>query len=185
MTKGDEDKLASMLIPDIRRIAENYNLLADDKIKVVSDFTCLKKEDEFKFNISFSEVDIAIYKKTPFEKRDKSVINNFIFYRDSPKNKDFLNVPFVILELKSGDTTVDSIRARNEVARKIRNTYPYCTYIFIAENTSKKEETLFRHGKDFNNFFIFNDLLTKSNKEYIIKEFIEPFLDNLKKINLI
>lgn len=185
MTKGDEDELGTKLIPDIKRIAENYNLLADEKIKVVSDFTCLKKENQFKFNISFSEVDIAIYKKTPFEKIDKAVINNFIFYRDSPKDKDFLNIPFVILELKSGDTTVDSIRARNEVARKIRNIFPYCTYIFIAENTSKKEETLFRHGKDFNNFFIHNNLLNKINKEFIITEFIEPFLDNLTKIDLI
>lgn len=182
MTKGDEDKLALRLIPDINRIAKKFNLFVDDKIKVLSDFTCLKEADEFKFNISFSEVDIPIYKKTPFE---KSIITNFIFYRDSPKNKDFLNVPFVILELKSGNITVDSIRARNEVARKIRKIFPYCSYIFITENTSKKEETLFRHGKDFNNFFIYNDFLTKNNFEYIITEFIEPFLDNLIKINLI
>lgn len=44
MTKGDEDELGTKLIPDIKRIAENYNLLADEKIKVVSDFTCLKKD---------------------------------------------------------------------------------------------------------------------------------------------
>lgn len=185
MTKGDEEKLAQILIPDIERVAKNYELQAGDKIKVVSDFTCLKEEDKFRFNISFSEVDIAIYKKTPFEKNDKGITNNFNLYRDSPHDKDFLRIPFVILELKSGSTTVDSIRARNEVARKIRNIFPYCAYIFIAENTSKKEETLFRHGKDFNNFFIFNDFLNKSNKEYIITEFIEPFLDNLKKIDLI
>lgn len=185
MTKGDEDNLAKNIIPDLKLLVKNYDLLAKEKIKVVSDFTCLKKGDEFKFYVSLSEVDIAIYKRSPFDRSDKSIINNFIFYRDSPNNKDFLNIPFVVIELKSGDIQVDSIRARNEVARKIRKIFPYCMYIFIAENTHKKEETLFRHGKGFNNFFIYGDFLSKNNKEYIITQFISPYLDNLTKMKLI
>lgn len=185
MTKGNEDKLANRLIPDLIELAKNYNLLVDDKIKVMSDFTCLKVENKFKLYVSFSEVDISIYQKSTFDKSNKNILKHFIFYRDSPSNKDFLNIPFVVLELKSGDIQVDSIRARNEVARKIRKIFPYCTYIFIAENTSKKEETLFRHGKDFNDFFIYRNFLSDKNKKSIIEQFIRPYLDNLKDMNLL
>jgi len=97
----------------------------------------------FKLAIGFSEVDIAIYRKNPFNKRDQKVLKFFKFLQDSKKDEEFINIPFIILELKSGEITSDAIRARNEVARKIRNIFPFCAYFFIGDKTSKRRETLF------------------------------------------
>ena len=128
MSKGDEEILSRKWILALRSLEEEYKIHVGSRVKVISDFTCLREKSSFKLAIGFSEVDIAIYRKNPFNKRDQRVLKFFKFLQDSKKDEEFINIPFIILELKSGEITSDAIRARNEVARKIRNIFPFCAY---------------------------------------------------------
>ena len=185
MNRGDEERLSRKWILALRSLEEEYKIHVGSKVKVISDFTCLKEKSDFKLAIGFSEVDIAIYRKNPFNKRDQKVLKFFKFLQDSKKDEEFINIPFIILELKSGEITSDAIRARNEVARKIRNIFPFCAYFFIGDKTSKRRETLFRQGKSFNNFFVYKDEISEKEINKIITEFIKPYLENLKTLNLL
>ena len=75
----------------------------------------------------------------------------------------------------------DQIRARNEVARKLKGVYPFCSYLFIAENTSKKPQTVFKHGNHFDDFYLFKDLVGENDMKEIKEGFIIPRLNNLKR----
>ncbi len=185
MSKGDEEILSRKWILALRSLEEEYKIHVGSRVKVISDFTCLREKSGFKLAIGFSEVDIAIYRKNPFNKRDQKVLKFFKFLQDSKKDEEFINIPFIILELKSGEITSDAIRARNEVARKIRNIFPFCAYFFIGDKTSKRRETLFRQGKSFNNFFVYKDEISEKEINKIITEFIKPYLENLKTLNLL
>jgi len=185
MSKGDEEILSRKWILALRSLEEEYKIHVGSRVKVTSDFTCLREKSSFKLAIGFSEVDIAIYRKNPFNKRDQRVLKFFKFLQDSKKDEEFINIPFIILELKSGEITSDAIRARNEVARKIRNIFPFCAYFFIGDKTSKRRETLFRQGKSFNNFFVYKDEISEKEINKIITEFIKPYLENLKTLNLL
>jgi len=185
MSKGDEEILSRKWILVLRSLEEEYKIHVGSRVKVISDFTCLREKSGFKLAIGFSEVDIAIYRKNPFNKRDQKVLKFFKFLQDSKKDEEFINIPFIILELKSGEITSDAIRARNEVARKIRNIFPFCAYFFIGDKTSKRRETLFRQGKSFNNFFVYKDEISEKEINKIITEFIKPYLENLKTLNLL
>jgi len=185
MSRGDEERLSRKWVLALRSLEEEYKIHVGSKVKVISDFTCLKEKSGFKLAIGFSEVDIAIYKKNPFNKKDQRILKFFKFLQDSKKDEEFINIPFIILELKSGEITSDAIRARNEVARKIKNIFPFCAYFFIGDKTSKRRETLFRQGKSFNNFFVYKDEISEKEINNIITEFIKPYLENLKTLNLL
>jgi hypothetical protein len=186
MVKGNEENLRKKLLSELKQLERKYyGLQAGEKVKILSDLTCIKEENTFKLGIGFAEVDIAIYEPISFDKSNKQLLEYFKFIRDSRKDKEHLNIPFVILELKSGDITSDAIRARNEVSRKIKEVFPFCSYLFIGERTSKREETLFRQGKNFNNFFIFEGEIKTEDIGNIISQFIEPYLDNLKEMGLL
>ncbi len=120
-------------------------------------------------------MDIAIYNEITVDKMPKQ----FKLYRYPLKDK--LIIPYVILELKSGRVSVDAVRARNEVAHKLRLAYPYCSYIFIAENTTKQKITFYRHGHNFSKFFIFNDFLELEDKK-VIGQFIRNHLNEIKNL---
>ena len=185
MPSGDEAKLANRIKKELKQLEREFGLRIDKGVKILSDFTCIKEKDAFKLGIGFAEVDIAIFKQIQFDKSNKQLLNSFKFIQDSKKDKKCLNIPFVILELKSGNPTSDAIRCRNEVARKIKNVFPFCSYVFIAETTSKKEETLFRQGKDFDNFFIFQRKINGKDIAVITSRFIKPYLKNLREIGLL
>jgi len=185
MVKGDEEKLREKLLSKLKQLEQEYGLIVNEKVKILSDVTCIKEVNKFKLGIGFAEVDIAIYKQIPFNKANAQLFEPFKFIRDSQKDKTYLNIPFIILELKSGDITSDAIRARNEVARRIKDVFPFCSYIFIGESTSKKDETLFRQGKSFNNFFVFENELEPKEIDNIISQFIKPYLNNLRDMDLL
>lgn len=185
MPRGNETKLANFMKKELEQLKRKFGLRIDKEVKILSDFTCIKEKDAFKLGIGFAKVDIAIFKQIRFDKSNKQSLNSFKFIQDSKRDKSCLNIPFVILELKSKNLTSDAIRCRNEVARKIKNVFPFCSYIFIAETTSKKEETLFRQGKDFDNFFIFQRKINGKDVARITSRFIKPYLKNLKEIGLL
>lgn len=87
----------------------------------------------------------------------------------------------MLLELKTGELTTDSIRSRDFVASRIRTIFPFCAYFFIAEYTKKEEKTLLRQGKSFTNYFISKDELTPEAFSEIFRNYIAPHIKNLKK----
>lgn len=185
MAKGNEEELSKRLLSELRRLLQEYDLKVDDKVKILGDLTCLKSKDGFKLGLGFIETDIAVYKRIPFDKSNRQLKEHFKFIRDSRENRKILNVPFVILELKSGSLTTDAVRARNEVARRIKNVFPFCGYFFIGEETRKQEETMLRQGKDFNNFFVYGSKVPADEIKRIASQFIRPYLNNLRRMNFI
>lgn len=185
MPKGDESKLAERIKKELKKLEREFGVEIDDEVKILSDLTCIKEKDTFKLGIGFAKVDIAVFKQIQFDKLNKELLESFKFIQDSKNDKRCLNIPFVILELKSGNITSDAIRSRNEVARKIKDVFPFCSYIFVAETTSKKEETLFRQGKTFDNFFIFERKISPKDVGGIVSRFIKPYLSNSKEIGLL
>ena len=147
MVKGDEDKLSNKLVKFLKKALSSelkkYKLELEEKVKVPKDFTFVPNTNKFCFG--GARVDIGIFKRT-----DNS-LNTPLIYETRLGEK--INIPFIILELKSGNITSDAIRARDLVARHIKSIFPFISYIFIGENTEKKEETLLRQGKNFNNFY--------------------------------
>lgn len=180
-----EEELAQFILSSLSVLEDDFNVLVKDKVKVISDFTIFREGDTFKLEISFAKTDICIYRQYPFNKSAPVILEHFKFYRDSTINEDIINVPFIVIELKRGRFGVDSIRARNEVARKIKQTFPFCSYIFLGDNTTKKVETVFRHGKDFDDFFIYKDFVTKEEIGIVRNSFITPYLENLKKMDIL
>lgn len=180
-----EEELAQFILPSLSVLEGDFNVLVKERVKVISDFTIFRGGDKFKLEISFAETDICIYRQYPFNKSAPVVLDNFKFYRDSKIDESIINIPFVVIELKRGGINVDSIRARNEVARKIKHVFPFCSYIFLGDYTTKKVETVFRHGKDFNDFFIYRDFITKEEIGIIRNSFITPYLENLKKMDIL
>jgi hypothetical protein len=191
-SKGKEAYLADRIKQSLDGLSKKYNLKVD-KTKVLCDLTCVREkykgEEKFQLILGYAEVDIAIFIRIPINKDKIKATDLIKLYQDKrnkqnkqakENNQDYLNIPFVILELKSGKLQSDSIRARNVVAKKIRDVFPFCAYFFIAENTDKKDITLFRQGKDFTNFYTSRNKLNDLDMKKIREMFIEPHLENLK-----
>ena len=187
MARGDEAKMSDSLINHMNKLVTSVydGLHVESRIKVISDFTCIKEKDKFRLSVGFSEVDLAIYTRLPISKGEKTIRDHFKFIQDAKSDTDFINIPLAIIELKSGKLISEAIDAKNVIARRIRNVFPFCAAYFIAENTSKREETLMRHGKDFSAYFIFKVKFSNENMDDIFKRFIKPHIDNLRANNLI
>jgi hypothetical protein len=185
--KGKEARLGYRLILRLESLAQKYKLLIG-KTKVLCDLTCVREkhndEEKFQLVLGFAEVDIAIYKPIKINKEKIMKTGLLKLYQDEQDkngNQDYLNIPLVILELKSGSVTSDSIRARSVVAEKIRDIFPFCAYFFIAENTTKRDITLYRQGKSFTKFYTSPIELQNADIEKIRIWFIEPHLNYLQE----
>jgi len=185
MAKGDESKLSQLFLKTLKNRSKQFkNIYIEEKIKIISDLTCLYSIDmTFEFLLGFSEVDIVFFEKIVFDKKiefnksSKGIESLFRAYNNK-KNTKTLNIPFVILELKSGHLTTDAIRSRSVVAKNIKNIFPFCLYIFVCEKCSKKNETLMRQGKNFDAFFIFENEITYKDIINIYDKFIYQYIEN-------
>jgi len=189
MAKGDEKKLSKFILSILKdKIEKKFKSISfEERIKVISDLTCIQeKEHAFHFDLGFSEVDLAIFKKIEFENKigfikSSNTLDGMFKTVMNKKDTKTLNVPFIIIELKSGDITTDAIRSRRVVAQSIKNIFPFCLYIFIGENTKKTQETLRRQGKDFDAYFIYEKKISKKDIIDIYEKFILQYLEkNLK-----
>lgn len=186
MTKGDENRLAERYLCRFRRLAQEFRLEVSDKVKVLTDFTCIKEKDKFKLGLGFAQVDLAISKRVEIDKANKLIKQYFKFIQDAKTDKGFINIPFCILELKTGrGVTSDAIRAREIVANRVKTVFPFCFYVFIGDNTDKRRETLLRHGKSFDQCFIFRNVTTDKQIENIVSDFVRPYLINLRNLSLL
>ena len=147
---------------------------------ILTDVTCIYENNKFELIHGFAQTDIVIYKETKFEV-SKSKNDLIRFYGDTDIRKGLFSVPFVVLELKCGDVTTDSIRSRDFVAARIREIFPFSAYYLLAENTKKEEKTLLRQGKNFTNYFISKNEFSKNEIKAIFEDYIKPHIINLKK----
>lgn len=162
----------SPLIDGGLEIKENKNILTDT--------TCVFEKNQFEFIHGFSETDIAIYKELKFTPKDKE-LELFKFYGDKDVHRGAISVPYVILELKTGDLTTDGIRSRDFVASRIKSIFPFAAYYLIAENTKKENKTLLRQGKNFTNYFISSSKMDDKYLMTIFERHIRPHIKNLQE----
>lgn len=179
MTK--ESMMSARILPFFKELEEKYDMHVGEKVKAISDFSFIRKDNSYKIQVSFTELDIALYKKIKFNKTSQEILSIFELYRDSATDTDFVIVPFIIIELKRGNeqregVSSDSIRARNEAARK---------YYFIAEYTSKAPEVVYKRQDSFDEFFLFYNNASDEEIKEIIDRFIFPDLDNLLWKNIL
>ena len=163
-------ELSSLINDDELNVAEGKNILTD--------VTCIYENGKFELMHGFSQTDIVIYRELRIDVQPK---NSFIrFYGDAEIRNGLFAVPYVVLELKTGDLTTDSIRSRDFVAARIKNMFPFSAYFFIAEHTKKEEKTLLRQGKSFTNYFISKDSIDSTAFKRIFDNYIQPHINNLK-----
>lgn len=173
-----ESEFSTFVIDTIKPLLSGKNFLIKENKNVLTDLTCVPENGTFELIHGFSETDIAIYKELKFNAKNEptSLIK---FYGDSDIRQGTIAIPFVIFELKTGELTTDGIRSRDFVASRIRSIFPFSAYYMIAECTRKEEKTLLRQGKNFTNYFIFQEQITAEDLSKIYRNYIDPHINNL------
>ena len=174
-----EVEFSSFILEMVSNLLKDKNLKVAEGKNILTDVTCIYENDKFELIHGFSQTDIAIYKEVHYN-MDLGKNSLIRFYGDKDINKGIFAVPYVVLELKTGDLTTDGIRSRDFVASRIKSMFPFTAYYFIAENTRKEEKTLLRQGKSFTNYFISKEQIDKDYFTRIFKNYIEPHINNLK-----
>jgi hypothetical protein len=189
MPKGAEQKLQNRCGSYFSATAKAFGLTLDEKVQVLADITCLKDGDSFKLALGFAEVDLAFYLPVSLDESHWTGKSVFRLMRLAKGRRSTINIPFLIFELKRGGTTkrgitVDAIRSRTIVARRIKSLFPFCSYLFLADSTSKANETVLRHGKDFSGYFLYREEVTNKQLAAIDADFVRPHFQNLKRLGL-
>lgn len=173
-----EKAFADYVLKHYRTRLEKFpDLKIDAEKNILTDVTCIYEKGNFELTHGFSQTDIVIYKEQPFVPIQEGLIK---FYNDRMIRSGLLAVPFVVLELKTGELTTDGIRSRDFVAGRLRDIFPFAAYYFIAEQTKKEEKTLLRQGKSFTNYFISKTKMEDTDLDNIFDGYIEPYIKNLQ-----
>jgi len=174
-----EDQMSIMVLAELRKLIKYEQYKIDKNKRILTDVTCVPTSSSFKLVHGFADTDIAIYKEVDIPPNHSSFIQ---FYREALTNAGKFAVPFIIIELKSGKRlNSDNIRARDHVASKIRELFPFIAYYFFAENTTKQKMTLMRQGKSFTDSFIFKGRITKSDIKSIVHTYMLPHIRRIER----
>lgn len=157
--------------------ADGLSVKVKEDVNILTDVTCVYRKKRFELVHGFSNTDLAFYQDHQYDIPKNNLIT---FYGDKEIHLGLLKVPYVILELKTGDLTTDAIRSRDFVAGRIKSIFPHVAYFFIAQNTTKEHLTLVRQGKSFTNYFISKDEMSGKDIEEIYASFIKPHIQNLE-----
>jgi hypothetical protein len=174
-----EKEFSSFVLHELSKLHSIADIQITEGKNILTDVTCIYEKNKFELIHGFSQTDIAFFTVVKFGK-NTNFSELIKFYGDSEIKKGLFAVPFVVLELKSGDVTTDSIRSRDFVASRIRDIFPFSAYYLLAENTKKEEKTLLRQGKSFTNYFISKKEFTKEDIIKIFKTYIQPHILNVK-----
>lgn len=174
-----ESVFSSFVYKELSAFHKEKKILLRENQNILTDCTCVYEKKSFEFILGFAQTDLAFFLETKFEK-SKQPPELFKFYGDKAIKEGVIAIPLVVLELKCGDTTTDSIRSRDFVASRIREMYPFSAYYFLAENTKKEEKTVLRQGKSFTNYFISKQTFNADDIQKIYSGYIKPHLDNVK-----
>lgn len=177
---GKEDAFSKRVYSLLRSLLKDEDLEIAERKHILSDVTGIYDKGTFKLLHSFSETDIVIYKEVAFE-REQSSDSIIKFYGSKEVKEGRFAIPYVVIELKTGDLTSDGIRSRSIVASGIRSIFPLSAYYLIAEKTKKENQTLLKQGKSFTNYFISKDSITDKEIKSIFDNYIAPYIKNLKQ----
>jgi hypothetical protein len=183
--RGVEKKLQTFCLNYFRKTATGFGLSLGEGVKVMADVTCLKDGNSFRMGIGFAETDLSFFTTVQLDKTHLQPTSYFRFMRVAKKSRDTVSIPFLIIELKRGGITSDTIRARTVVAQKIKHLFPFCSYLFIGDTTPKTKESVLRHGKDFNHYFLYKQAITENQLRTIDTQFVRPHLKNLRRMGLL
>lgn len=176
---ANEQQFSDYILKHYRPLLKSHpDIKIDADKNILTDVTCIYEKGKFELVHGFSQTDIVIYKEQHFTPINQGLIK---FYNDKTIKSGILAIPFVVLELKTGELTTDGIRSRDFVAGRIREMFPFAAYYFIAEQTKKEEKTLLRQGKSFTNYFISKSKMDVTYLDDIFDNYIEPHINNLKK----
>lgn len=176
----NEKDFSSFVMKELERLHKVDQVQVSEGKNILTDLTCIYEKNKFQLIHGFSETDIAFFIETTFD--NTKVFPDLIrFYGDTDIKKGLFAVPLVVLELKSGRSLgTDGIRSRDFVAARIREMFPFCAYLLLAEGTKKEEKTLLRQGKNFTNYFITKETFSKEEISVIYKVYIKPHIKNVK-----
>lgn len=174
----NEKQFSTFILNELNTLSKHTDLEINEEKNILTDVTCIYENNRFELIHGFAQTDIAIFKSINFD--NNSMPNSLIkFYGDKDVRNGELAIPFVILELKSGELTTDGIRSRDFVASRIKEIFPFSAYYFLAENTKKEEKTLLRQGKNFTNYYISRNDFTKEEIREIYGNYINPHIENI------
>jgi hypothetical protein len=176
-----ESDLSVFVYNQLKTYALGNDLLISESKNILTDVTCVFENKKFELIHGFAETDVCIYREIDFKYAPFKNNGLIKFYGDKIIKEGKFAIPYVVLELKTGNLTTDGIRNRDFVASRIKTMFPFTAYYLIAENTKKEEKTLLRQGKSFTNYFIIRDDLTKEKLKMIFETYIKPHIDNLSK----
>ncbi len=175
-----EKEFSAFVLSELSKLITTDDINLKEGQNILTDVTCVFEKNSFKLIHGFSQVDIAIYVNRFFEHKHSS-LGLIEFYGDKEIKKGIFTIPLVVLELKCGDVTTDSIRSRDIVASRIKDIFPFSAYYFLAENTKKEEKTLLRQGKSFTNYFITKNEFNSDDIRNIYVNYIKQHLENIDK----
>jgi hypothetical protein len=186
---GAEKELERFCLDYFKRqssILKTFDLQCDAGLKVLGDVTCIKEKNEpYQMVCSLAEVDLAFHIAVSPDTKDIRKIPFFKFVQVPSGKEGEVVIPFLIVELKRGPITSDAIRARNAVAQKIKYLFPFCFYVFLGDETTKTTASAWQHGKNFNDYFLYSDKITREQLKKIEELCILPHLQKLLQLGLI
>ena len=192
MAKRIEDTISEFLAEELeKKIGKLNTIEIGFREKVFIGTTCGFYKGDLRLLFQSAEQDIVIYLKEDtnnpkyfFNFKDK---NNF-FQRfpkslTGSKKKNLptgtILIPLVIFELKYKNVITHAIRQYSEIARMIKQVFPFCIYnlllLNIPMNKSKNVDRIYMAGKSFDkiifkNNFVFPSPKNNSNNKKLIDE---------------
>lgn len=170
---------------DIKEVLEQDGLEIGEEIPVPYRISFIQKGEDYNMETYCYAQDICVYKRIPvekfinanvsFSKTQKEVVygNEEQEYSEEIK-EEIIGNPFVILELKKGAVTTDTVLAYSQKMMSIKAVFPYAQYalVLIGRNAPR----LIKHGYAFDRILQIEekDLEGKGNEK--IKEMIKEML---------
>jgi len=141
-----EDVFCEDVINLLKTHIQNLGYTVKSSVKILKDIIVTKKENQYQVQFGFFDQDIVIYK----DKMPTSEVKWIRFHNTAAKEN--IIIPLVIVEVKL-HVGSHTIIAYSEIARDIKNIFPFVKYYLLIRGTTKEEELLRRHGRNFDGIF--------------------------------
>lgn len=179
MNLESEEDLQNLIHGEVRNFLSHQwtdILETGTETKIIKDCTVVPDSGKFNLLLAHARTDIAIYLTSDGLSDELSEGDQFKLRGTGDKD---IRVPLVIIEVKRSPH-IDAIRSRDVIARDMKEIFPFMAYMFVADDTWRTEEALYRHGKNFDEFFITDDeATTQWITDGVISRGVKPHLENL------
>lgn len=165
-----EEEFRKKVVNELKPILQDFKEKVEigEKKKILKDVNVIKDMGKFKLNLGTAQQDIVIYLKQPIQIKANSGIKQM--------NQDVL-IPLIICEVKI-DADSHQLTTYSHIAGETKDKFPFVKYYLIMENSTKREETLWRHGKNFERIF---NMRGREEKYQEIREEIKHQLSRILK----